>query len=422
MDKKLEELLETIRQAEELLKQSMAQGTIDKVTYLYGDIQSGVTAVNQVVMEKCGICPQFNITKLMEQIQFSEQSKESEDEISKWEKQIHKLIEPSRSLKTANQTGNLGNSSAPIDRRFKSLMTYLQSASYSDIRQKIKEGLSRLKKEQKQNYESTVNYYNKYQLWGRIDPEKGVYELVDNRAHAFTEHTSDFEWLYTRLGDNRSKKILCNILTYWLTSDWGQIEAIVDHTFSQYFDMDLVTCGPDEVFVDIGAYIGDTLADYENTFGRDCCKRYYCYEILPSNVRKIQELVDRNGLRNIVVCGRGAGEKADEMFTTDVDMSSVGQLDEKGSIRVPVVAIDEDIKEPVTFIKMDIEGAEEGALRGCLETIKRCHPKLSLSAYHNHKDMWKLARMIDQADPTYHFFLRYYGGNLTPTEYLLYAI
>ena len=66
-----------------------------------------------------------------------------------------------------------------------------------------------------------------------------------------------------------------------------------------------------------------------------------------------------------------------------------------------------------------------------VRVIRRCwgveknaesHPKLALSVYHNHKDLWKLARMISEIDPTYRFYLRYYGGNLCPTEYLLYAI
>lgn len=418
---KIEGLIQTILQARDLLRKGMAEGTIGELSYLYGDIQNGTAAVNQAVAGKYGICPEFNVAKQMEEIECYNKSNSAADEISKWVEQIHKIVDCPASENGERQVDSL-SAAAPIDKRFSRLMKFLQDTPYSNVRQTIKEGLYRLKKEQRQAYISSVDYYNKYQLWGKIQPEKGVYELVDNRAHALKEHAVDFEWLYTRLCDSRSKKILCNILTYWLTFDFTQIGGIVDRTFSQYFDLDLIACSPDEVFVDIGAYIGDTLADYVNTFGRDCYKRYYCYEILPSNLRKIRGLADANGLKNIVVCGRGAGEKADEMFTTDVDMSSVGQLDKKGSIKVPVVAIDEDIKEAVTFIKMDIEGAEEGALRGCLETIRRCHPKLSLSVYHNHKDMWKLARMIYEADPTYHFYLRYYGGNLCPTEYLLYAV
>lgn len=417
MDEKIEGLIQTIRQAGDLLKKGMAEGKIEKLSYLYSDIQSAVTVVNQAMQKQYGICPEFNITKLMEEIQFPVKTGEAGDEISKWTEKIHKLNSP------IEKTGEaLVSVPFEVDRKFHTLLETLRNSSYEDIRQRIKEGLYHLKREKKQAYITVTDYCNKYKLWGQIQPEKGVYELVDNRAHALSEHAADFAWLYSRLCDNRSKKILCSILTYWLTFDWKHLDNIIDHTFSQYFDLDLITCGQDEVFVDIGAYVGDTLADYVNTFGKDCYKRYYCYEILPSNLRKIREFVDRSGLRNVVVCGKGAGEKAGEMFTTDVDMSSVGRLDEKGSVKVPVVAVDEDIKEAVTFIKMDIEGAEESALRGCLETIKRCHPKLSLSVYHNHKDMWKLARMIDATDPTYRFYLRYYGSNLYPTECLLYAI
>ena len=109
-------------------------------------------------------------------------------------------------------------------------------------------------------------------------------------------------------------------------------------------------------------------------------------------------------------------------LASDNEVSSVNQLAEKGTLAVPIVKIDDDIEEDVTFIKMDIEGGEEKALLGCLDKIKKNHPKLALSVYHNHKDIWKIARIIHDADPSYHFYVRYYGGPIFPTEYILYAV
>jgi FkbM family methyltransferase len=309
-----------------------------------------------------------------------------------------------------------------IDGDFSLLMDFIKSCDVSQMKDAIKSNLNYFKNTNKLNYAATVDYYNKYKLWGVIDPESGIYELADNRAIALVEHRQDFEWLYSRLCDFRSKRILTNILSYWLTSDYQKICQIQDKVFHQYFDLDLVQCNKEEVFVDIGAYIGDTMVDYINTFGADCYKRIYCYEIVPQNIEYILKNIELFSLKNVIIREKGAGCKSGNLFISDNTVSSVSKLSENGEITVPVAAIDDDIDEPVTFIKMDIEGAEEEALMGCQKKIAENHPKLALSVYHNHKDLWKLARIIDETDPTYRFYLRYHGEALLPTEYLLYAI
>ena len=93
-----------------------------------------------------------------------------------------------------------------------------------------------------------------------------------------------------------------------------------------------------------------------------------------------------------------------------------------GTETVEIVTLDQDITEPLTLIKMDIEGMEQAALRGCEGHIRQDRPKLALSVYHNFEDIWKLPRMIDQMAPGYRFYLRYHGGNLWPSEITLLAI
>jgi FkbM family methyltransferase len=259
-------------------------------------------------------------------------------------------------------------------------------------------------------------------LWGTIDLDNNNFELVDRNAEALVKHREDFEWLYNRLGDYRSKKILLNVLTYWLMLDSSKVSEMKDNLYSQYFDLDLIKCNEDEVFVDIGAYVGDTMVEYSRVFGTDGYKRLYCYEIVPANIDYIKKNIELFKLPNIIIRDKGVSDTKETLFLTDNVVSPISKLSGKGSIEVETVTIDDDIKEKVTFIKMDIEGGEEKALLGCLKKIKECHPKLALSAYHNNDHLWKLARIIDEIDPTYQFYLRYYGGPILPTEYILYAI
>lgn len=310
------------------------------------------------------------------------------------------------------------------DREFGALMDFIRPYSVGEITEAVERNLNVMKRNDGPNYNATVAYYNKYQLWGLYDPEHGVHELSENRARALVEHREDFEWLYGRLEDWRSRIILTNLLSYWLTSKHQKIAQIVDHTFHQYFDLDLVRCDGNEVFVDIGAYIGDTMVDYVRTFGETCYRRIYCYEITPANLEYIRKNIALFRLDNVVVREKGASDRAGVLYLDPPEKgaSSVTRLGESGRIEVPTAAIDDDIDEPVTFIKMDIEGAEEQALAGCRKKIAENRPKLALSVYHNHKDLWKLARMIDEYAPGYRFYLRYYGYPLLPTEYLLYAL
>ena len=74
------------------------------------------------------------------------------------------------------------------------------------------------------------------------------------------------------------------------------------------------------------------------------------------------------------------------------------------------------------MIKMDIEGYEQKALIGCKKHIKEEHPNLLISVYHNHEDLWKIPKMIDDMYHDYDYYLRCYGNNIFPTEIVLFAI
>ncbi|MNV50149.1 hypothetical protein D3C71_1421400 [compost metagenome] len=236
------------------------------------------------------------------------------------------------------------------------------------------------------------------------------------------EDRENIEWLYSRLGDYRSKRILFNVVYYWLMLDHKRIGQMHETIYPQYFDLDLVKCDENEVFVDIGGYIGDTVVSYITMYGKECYDKIYSYEIVPANIDYIEKNIEIFKLDNVIIRKKGASDKSDSLFLEKDEVSSISQLSKSGDINVETVTVDEDIEGKVTFIKMDIEGGEEKALLGCSKKIAEYHPKLALSAYHNNTHLWKLAKIIDDIDPTYKFYFRYYGGPMLPTEYVLYAI
>ena len=104
------------------------------------------------------------------------------------------------------------------------------------------------------------------------------------------------------------------------------------------------------------------------------------------------------------------------------EASSANQVSEIGNEILDGTSIDLDINEPISMIKMDIEGSETKALIGCQNHIRETTPKLLLSVYHNYEDLWKIPRMVEDINPKYKFYLRCYGRELFPTEIVLYAI
>ena len=68
---------------------------------------------------------------------------------------------------------------------------------------------------------------------------------------------------------------------------------------------------------------------------------------------------------------------------------------DSGNITVNVDTIDNIVGDtPIGLIKMDIEGAELNALKGAINTLKKCRPYLALSAYHKPEDLITLPQFI----------------------------
>ena len=173
--------------------------------------------------------------------------------------------------------------------------------------------------------------------------------------------------------------------------------------------------------MDLGAFTGDTVLSYLKNYGQDCYKRIYCYEITP----KIFALLRKNleQYRDIEFRMKGVADTEGTMFLVSNQTSaSANTLGQESGEEVPVTTLDQDITEPVTLIKADIEGFEQKALEGAKHHILNDHPKLLFSVYHNNEDLWKIPQRIHQMSPEYRFYLRFKSSPLYPTEITLFAL
>jgi len=74
----------------------------------------------------------------------------------------------------------------------------------------------------------------------------------------------------------------------------------------------------------------------------------------------------------------------------------------------------------VDFIKMDVEGSEMDAIEGSSETVRKYKPRLAISAYHKHEDLWTIPMKIKSLNPGYEL----YFGHHSPVSYesVIYAV
>ncbi len=263
-------------------------------------------------------------------------------------------------------------------------------------------------------------YYSKlHYMWGTLDVDNDRYDVIVNRVKALKEHREDFIWLYNRLGDWRSKIVLTSMLHLWVSFDLDYVDIMKEANYTDYFDLDLVECGEQEVIVDLGTWTGDTIQNYITTYGK--YRKIYCYEIDAPSMEEAKK--NLSNFPNIEFRNKGAGSQNGRMFVGGSSLSSTTKIVETNTGReIEVVSLDSDIAEKVTMIKMDIEGGEQEALLGCVGHIREEKPKLLISVYHNNEDIWKIPRMIDDMNPDYRYYLRSNGNQWGPAEIVLFAL
>lgn len=305
-----------------------------------------------------------------------------------------------------------------IDQKFKELVVEISRKKKEEIFNKIKETYNNQHPDVKTALE---NYFKTFNYWGKLEERKGEYESLYLRASSLKDHIEDYVWLYNKLEDYRSKKLLYAILNNWYNFDTITTQTSLERNYEQYWDLDIIKPSSDEVIVDIGAYVGDSILSYIRNYGLGQYKKIYAYEITPESIELL-----KNNTRyypNIEIRKKAVLETSRKVYMNiNEEGPSANQIAEDGEEILEGVKIDDDIIEPISMIKMDIEGAEAKAIVGSQHHIKENSPKLLLSVYHNYEDLWKIPRMIDELNGNYKFYLRCYGTELFPTEIILYAI
>ena len=302
-----------------------------------------------------------------------------------------------------------------IDYEFYSLIKKLELMSKEEIFLNIKNRYLALNEELRNNIET---FLNSFSFWGKLEYLNNDFTEIKNVTEFLNNNLTDLVILYQNLKDYKSKKILLAILRNYYYYDFTMLHEVIDTCYKHYFDLDLVKTTKDTVYVDVGSYIGDSIDDFLDSYMEEY-KKIYCYEVTDTSIATLKDKFIFN--KDIIIKPKALYDKKTTLTlnTSNVDNSANIVTETAGNIEA--VSLDLDIKEKIDIIKMDIEGAEEKALEGAKKHIKNDSPTLLISIYHGFEDLIKLPKLIKNINKNYNFYLRYYGGNVFPTEIVLIA-
>lgn len=258
------------------------------------------------------------------------------------------------------------------------------------------------------------SYQNRPFLWFY---EKGKYQFIPDKtfdARPFFDSAKDiynnieqYRATYELLADEASKNVLMGLLMSRLTNDIRRL-AVLKSKNPQYFDSDVIKSYANEVVADAGGYIGDTAqALLETPEAKGKIKKIYLYEPDGKNMERAKKNLSKFDVE-VVFRRAGVSDKRGSLFITGTAASARLTADIQEKDKVDVVVLDEDIEEKVTLIKMDIEGSEKAALRGCQRHILEDAPRLAICVYHKLDDVYWLPRYVKSLNPEYKFYLRHY--------------
>ena len=165
-------------------------------------------------------------------------------------------------------------------------------------------------------------------------------------------------------------------------------------------------------YADIGAYRGDTIAAVADIAPN--LRYVYAMEPDPRNFQKLRDFCAGYPQISFTLSQAAAwdtettvefvaqGNRNAALFT---DASSAHFTKYRTSVQAQT--LDAMLKGGnVDFIKYDVEGSENRALRGSIQTIRRCMPYLKISVYHRSEDLFALPKLVLSIAPSYRLYLR----------------
>lgn len=263
------------------------------------------------------------------------------------------------------------------------------------------------------------------QIGNQLDEMNIKWRLLDD--FILKGHADQVMECYDLLGDPRSKEVYAELVKCRILGQYPQ-DPFVDK--EQYFSLGgFGETDVNEVFVDCGSYVGDTVEKY--IWKKDgVFKKILAFEPDMDNVKAMNHRVKRLKQEwniaddKICVYPYGISDKSTSFYLERYEAnngfgSKISQKETDGAQECTIVALDDFIEEKITFLKADIESFEYKMILGARKTIEKYQPKIAVCIYHNAVDFYSIPLLLHEINPGYRFAVRHYTHMISDS--VLYA-
>lgn len=222
--------------------------------------------------------------------------------------------------------------------------------------------------------------------------------------------------VFDLLDDEKSRETLIDQVRFRLTLDSDSQSPPADMA-DMYAEPGICLPTPDDVYVDVGAFDGDSIITHlERTGGNT--RRIIAIEADPNNLPALRARIDKlpTHVKQVVdVHALAVGaQRGRATFYADGTLSSsmysLPNVTDANMVTVDVVTLDELLADTgASYVKIDIEGAEPLALAGAKKTLATGQAVWATCLYHAPEHLWTLPLQIAGSGASYRHAIRRYA-------------
>ncbi len=237
-----------------------------------------------------------------------------------------------------------------------------------------------------------------------LAPDVPVYGDNVFNVDFYRQHLGELSLVCVRLEDEKSRDTFDKLVKFKLT---GNIDCLFA---CEYDNSDVPYLSENSIYVDLGAYNGDTATAFAREHGY---KRIIAVEPDKRNFRKLTE--NTRELENITLYNALISDEDGNVYL-DSNKGRGAHESEKGSFPIQSITIDTLINKEIRsgeerlIIKFDVEGNELKALEGAKITIEKYAPVMLISCYHRSEDYFTLPLKVFEINDNYKLYMRHYKG------------
>jgi len=231
----------------------------------------------------------------------------------------------------------------------------------------------------------------------------------DDINTTYQTHKNRIEYIQQALGDKKSIDVFNAKIQSNFHDNFIDLERLYED--NQYYPPGIITLNDKEVFVDAGTFDGWTVIDFCNRVN-NLYSYIYSFEPDPLRYDSLELSLTNKSIKNLEIERYGVYREEKEISFLYTG-AGTSQINEAGNTVIKTVSLDgyfSDKNHKPTFIKMDIEGAELDALRGCVNMIAESRPKFAVCVYHKAEDIFDIPLFFMNNAPGYKIYLRQHGN------------